>query len=81
LKDLSLEVLYIAMVPTATPPDVVAILQKGMTEALARPDIKTRLDNLDLVIEAETGSAAAQRLENLRNRYAPIIKATGMQIE
>ena len=36
---------------------------------------------MDLVIEAQTGSAAAQQLENLRNRYAPIIKATGMQIE
>jgi hypothetical protein len=36
---------------------------------------------LDLVIEAETGQAAVQRLESLRNRYAPIIKATGMQIE
>ena len=52
-----------------------------MAEALARPDIKTRLDGLDLVIEAETGNAAAQRLENLRNRYTPIIKSTGMQIE
>ncbi len=81
LKELSLEVLYIAMVPAATPPEVVAILQKAMTEALARPDIKTRLDNLDLVIEAETGNAAALRLENLRNRYAPIIKSTGMHIE
>jgi tripartite-type tricarboxylate transporter receptor subunit TctC len=81
LKDLSLEVFYIAMVPTATPPEVVAVLQKNMAEALARPDIKARLDSLDLVIEAETGNAAAQRLEGLRNRYAPIIKATGMQIE
>jgi tripartite-type tricarboxylate transporter receptor subunit TctC len=81
LKDLSLEVFYVAMVPAATPPEVVAMLQKGMAEALARPDIKTRLDSLDLVIEAETGQAAVQRLESLRNRYAPIIKATGMQIE
>ena len=81
LKELSLEVFYIAMVPTATPPEVVAVLQKAMAEALARPDIKTRLDGLDLTIEAETGNAAAQRLEVLRNRYAPIIKTTGMQIE
>lgn len=81
LKDLSLEVFYVAMVPAATPPEVVAILQKAMAEALARPDIKARLEGLDLVIEAETGNAAAQRLESLRNRYAPIIKSTGMQIE
>lgn len=81
LKELSLEVFYVAMVPAATPPEVVAILQKGIVEALGRPDIKARLDGLDLIIEAETGAAAAQRLEGLRNRYAPIIKSTGMQIE
>ena len=81
LKDLSLEVLYIAMVPAATPADVVATLQKSMSDALARPDIKERLQAQDLLIEAETGNAAAQRIEALRNRYAPIIKATGMQIE
>lgn len=81
LKELSLEVFYVAMVPAATPPEVVSILQKGIVDALGRPDIKARLDGLDLIIEAETGTAAAQRLEGLRNRYAPIIKSTGMQIE
>lgn len=81
LKELSLEVFYVAMVPAATPPEVVSILQKGIVDALSRPDIKARLDGLDLIIEAETGTAAAQRLEGLRNRYAPIIKSTGMQIE
>ena len=81
LKDLSLEVLYIAMVPAATPNDVVAVLQKGMLEALSRPDVRTRLEAQDLVIENEIGQAAIQRLENMRARSAPIIKATGMQIE
>jgi len=52
-----------------------------MTDALSRADIKARLESLDLVVEAETGSTAEQRLKNLRNRYAPIIKSTGMQIE
>ena len=81
LKDLSVEVFYVAMVPTATPNDVVAVLQKGMLEALSRPEVKARLEAQDLVIESETGQAAVQRLENMRARYAPIIKATGMQIE
>ena len=81
LKDLSVEVFYVAMVPTATPNDVVVVLQKGMLEALSRPEVKARLEAQDLVIESETGQAAVQRLENMRARYAPIIKATGMQIE
>jgi tripartite-type tricarboxylate transporter receptor subunit TctC len=81
LKDLSIEVFYVAMVPAATPNDVVAVLQKGMLEALSRPEVKARLEAQDLVIENEIGQAAVQRLENMRARYAPIIKATGMQIE
>ena len=81
LKDLSVEVFYVAMVPTATPNEVMAVLQKGMLEALSRPEVKARLEAQDLVIESETGQAAVQRLENMRARYAPIIKATGMQIE
>lgn len=81
LKELSLSVFYVAMVPASTPPEVVEVLQKGMTDALSRPEVKARLSSLDLIVEAETGSAAEKRLEDLRNRYAPIIKATGMQIE
>ena len=81
LKEMSVEVFYVAMVAAATPSDVMAVLQRGMSQALAKPDVKSLLESMDLVIEAQTGSAAAQQLENLRNRYAPIIKATGMQIE
>jgi tripartite-type tricarboxylate transporter receptor subunit TctC len=81
LKDLSLSVFYVAMVPASTPSEVVEVLQKGMADALSRPDIKARLSALDMVIEAETGLAAEKRLEDLRQRYTTIIKSTGMQIE
>ena len=81
LKEMSVEVFYIAMVPAATPREVMGVLERGFSQALARPDIKSLLESQDLVIEGETGLAAAQHLESLRNRYAPIIKATGMQIE
>ena len=81
LKEMSVEVFYIAMVPAATPSDVMGVLQRSFSQMLSRPDIKSLLESQDLVIEGETGQAAAQHLESLRNRYAPIIKATGMQIE
>jgi tripartite-type tricarboxylate transporter receptor subunit TctC len=81
LKDLALEVFYVAMVPAATPQELVSVLQQSMADALTRPDLKARLESLDLVILSEIGVAASQHLESLRNSYAPIIKSTGMQIE
>lgn len=81
LKGLELEVLYVAMVPAATPDAVVNTLQKAMAEAFQRPDIQARLANLDLFYEGLTGTAAQQRLNDLSGRYARIAKATGMQPE
>ncbi len=73
--------LYVAMIPAATPEPVVAVLEKAMADALAQPDVKAQLARLDLFVEAETGKAAQERLTAQRDRYARIIKATGMKIE
>ncbi|MFD0669183.1 tripartite tricarboxylate transporter substrate binding protein [Ramlibacter sp. MAHUQ-53] len=81
LKELELEVLYVAMVPAATPDAVVQVLHKAMAEALQRPDIQARLASLDLVPEGQAGDAARKRLADLSARYARIVKATGMQAE
>ena len=81
LKDLELEVLYLVMVPSATPDAVVQVLQQHMKEALLRPDIQARLASLDLFHEGLTGDAAARRLSELSARYARIVKSTGMQPE
>ena len=81
LKELELEVLYVAMVPNATPESVVLALQKVMAEALQRTDIQTRLANLDLFYEGFTGAAAQQRLNDLSSRYSRIAQTTGMQPE
>lgn len=81
LKSLEQEVLYIAMVPAATPDAVVQTLQKGIVEALKRPDVQARMSNLDLFYEGLTGSQASQRMDALYNRYGPIVKATGMKVE
>lgn len=81
LRSLELEVLYIAMVPAATPDAVVQTLQKAMAEAFQRPDIQARLAALDLFHEGLTGADARKRLSDLSGRYAAIVKATGMQAE
>jgi len=81
LKDMELEVLYVAMVPSATHDAVVPTLQTAMTEAFQRPDIQPLLANLDLFYEGLTGASAQTRLNALSQRYARIAKSTGMQPE
>ncbi len=81
LKSLEQEVLYLVMVPATTPDAVVQTLQKGIVDALKRPDLQTRMGTLDLFYEGLTGAAATQRMDALYNRYGPIVKATGMKVE
>jgi tripartite-type tricarboxylate transporter receptor subunit TctC len=81
LPQLEQEVLYLAMVPAATPEPIVQALQKGMADALARADVRARLENLDLHYEGLTGAAASQRLADLSERYGKVIRATGMKVE
>lgn len=80
-KGLEQEVVYIAMVPAATPEPVVQTLQKAFSDALARPEVRKRLEGLDLHYEGLTGAAASKRLADLSERYGRIIKATGMKVE
>jgi tripartite-type tricarboxylate transporter receptor subunit TctC len=81
LKELEVEVLYIMMVPAATPEPAMAVLHKALTDALQQPDVKAQLAKLDLFVEAETGAEAAERIRAQRERYARIIKSTDMKIE
>ncbi len=81
LKSLEQEVLYLVMVPTATPDAVVQTLAKGITEALQRPDVKERLKSLDLFFEGQTGAAAAKRLADMGARYGQVVRSTGMKAD
>ena len=81
LKDLELEVLYVAMVPAATPEPVVQLLQKAFTEALKRPDTQSQLAGMDLFYEGLIGTDAAKRLGDQSQRYGRVVKATGMKVD
>ena len=81
LKALESEVLYLVMVPAATPDAVVQTLAKGITDALQRPDVKERMKGLDLFFEGQTGAAAARRLADLNTRYGQIVRSTGMKAD
>ncbi len=78
---LEVEVLYLALVPAATPAAVATTLQQALAAALAAPEVQERLRRLDLVVEGETGAVVEARLAKARERYAATIKATGMKID
>jgi tripartite-type tricarboxylate transporter receptor subunit TctC len=81
LPQLEQEVLYVVMVPAATPEPIVQTLQHAIGEAMTSPAIHARLDSLDLHYEGTTGAAAAKRLADLSDRYGKVIRATGMKVE
>jgi len=81
LPKMEFEVLYLTMVPAATPAPVVEKLQKALAAALATPELKQRLASLDMVALGETGEAAARHLADSSRRYGEIVKATGMKAE
>lgn len=81
LPQLEQEVLYVAMVPAATPEPLVQAIQKAVGDALARADVRARLEGLDLHYEGLAGAAAAKRLADLSDRYGKVIRTTGMKVE
>lgn len=81
LKDLEFEVLYLAMVPAATPEPVLQTLRQALQAALAAPEMQARLASLDMLALGESGAAAAKRLEANAARYGRVVKATGMKAE
>ncbi|MEW6478185.1 MAG: tripartite tricarboxylate transporter substrate binding protein [Pseudomonadota bacterium] len=81
LKGLEQEVLYLVMAPAATPEPVMQLLQKGIIDALNRPEARERMKNLDLFFEGQSGAEAAQRLASMSARYGQIVRSTGMKAD
>ncbi|MES2400967.1 MAG: tripartite tricarboxylate transporter substrate binding protein [Pseudomonadota bacterium] len=81
LKSMEFEAMQVAMVPAATPDAVLQTLQAAIAKALQQPELKARLDALDMQVVGETGRAADSHLAANRVRYTKIIQATGMKAE
>ena len=81
LDGVELEVIYLLMAPAATPDAIIATLQKEFAAALAAPDIRETLRNLDMTVLAETGAAADARLARARERYTETIRKAGIKFE
>ena len=81
LKSMEFEAMQIAMVPAATPDSVVQVLQAAMVTALQQPELKARLELLDMQVIAETGKTAENHLAANRARYAKIIQSAGIKAD
>ncbi len=81
LPGLGFDVLYLAMVPAATPEPVMNQLRTALTDALATPGVRERLTALDMVSLGETGAKAQARLDAASKRYGEIVKKTGMKVD
>jgi tripartite-type tricarboxylate transporter receptor subunit TctC len=81
LKDLEMEVLYLVMVPAATPDSVVSQMQKLMHDTITRNEFQQRVAMADMHVEALTGEAAVKRLQLQSERYAKVVKATNMKVD
>ena len=81
VPQLEQEVLYLAMVPAGTAQPLAQAIQKAILGALGKPELKSRLDTLDMHYEGTAGDAAARRLAELSDRYGKVIRATGMKVE
>lgn len=78
---LELEFLFVAFVPEKTPDAIIATLRSGIEEALQQPEIRERLKALDTVPSQLSAADVATKLGATKDRYAKIIKATGMKGE
>jgi tripartite-type tricarboxylate transporter receptor subunit TctC len=76
-----MEFLFVAMVPAKTPDAVVNTLHKAIASAMAQADVQERLRNIDIAPSELAGPQVADRLARLQERYARIIKTTGMKAE
>ncbi len=71
---------YAAFVPAATPADVIGQLEGILVKASASPDMIARLGAIGLEVVGLPGAQASKRIAQERAYWAPIVKASGMEL-
>lgn len=81
LPELQSELHYVVMVPTSTPEPLAQAMARAIVESAASPELRARLETLDMAYLGLTGTEARQRLEALSQRYGRVIRKTGMEVD
>ncbi|WP_423459819.1 Bug family tripartite tricarboxylate transporter substrate binding protein [Ottowia sp. VDI28] len=72
---------YGLLAPAQTPPVVVEALQKSVSAALARPDIKAKINEMGSEVVALPAAAFAERIKREHKRYEDIIRRFNIKAE
>ncbi len=72
---------YGLMVPAKTPPEIIARLHSESIKALNRPDVKERFAATDLEPVGAGPEQFAAHIRSEIDKWAKVVKATGMKVE
>ena len=72
---------YGLLVPTGTPQAVIDTLQKSITTVLARPDIRSKLNDMGTEVVALPGAAFGERMKAELKRYEEVIRRYNIKAE
>lgn len=78
---LAQESLYVVALPAKTPAPIVGALAEAIRAVVADTDTRQRLSVIDLTVNFQDGSFAEKSLQQTLERYARVVKATGMQAD
>jgi len=72
---------FTMVVPAGTPKDVIALLQREIVRAIARPDMKERLATLGYAPLATTPAEAAAQFSTEMAKWTKVIRAAGIKAQ
>ena len=69
------------VVPAATPPQVVAALNKALVEALNSSEVKAKLEGIGIEPNPSSPSEAADYARKERDRWGRVIRSAGIKLD
>lgn len=79
--DLTIEEQFGVLLPAGTPRPIVESLYGAIEQVFRRPDMKEALTRMEQSIVISTPPQFAQRIRSERERWGPIVRATGYTVE
>ena len=81
IPDVRVDFMFLALVPSKTPDNVVETLRDAIAKAIRQPDVEERLRALDIRPATIPGSEVADRIAKAQERYRKVIQETGMKAD
>lgn len=81
VPDFDISTWYGLFVPSATPDDVVAYLNKAITDALKSAPVQARLEKLGGVASPTTPDEFQKLVTSESEKYAKLVKLSGARVD